>query len=111
VADQKDKFNTYAWIKFWTESWLNSTARQSLSPAERSVWADLLCLAKRKNGYIEIVNRTKLARALLISRKLLDKTLQKLIVLGSISPNSGSTTEVFYVIKWELYQAEKEKKS
>ena len=104
-TDEKKRYSSYKWIKFHTESWLTGTARQELTPQERSAFLDLLCLAKRKKGFIEIPNRTLQARSLLISRKLLDKTLQKLIKMETIRQIPDSTKETFYVVNWEIYQA------
>ena len=108
------RFNSYSWIKLWTESWLTGTARHSLTPAERSVVVDLLCLAKRKNGIIEIMNRTAQARMLLITRKLLDATLDKAVKLDILSrhlgPELDSATETFFITNWATYQARSAKK-
>lgn len=34
-----------SWIKLWTHEWLTGTIRWQLTKDERSIWADLLCLA------------------------------------------------------------------
>jgi hypothetical protein len=108
------RFYSYSWIKFWTESWLTGTARQSLSPAERSVVVDLFCLAKRKNGSIDIPSRSAQAKMLLIPRRLLDETLQKAVKLDILSPQSDSesvlTTESFIVVNWPVYQGRSARK-
>lgn len=108
------RFNSYSWIKFWTESWLTGTARQSLSPAERSVVVDLFCLAKRKNGLVEIPSRSAQAKMLLIPRKLLDTTLKKAIEFGILiplsGPESGLTAEFFFVANWPVLQGRPGKK-
>jgi hypothetical protein len=107
-AKDCEPFNSKPWIKLWTEPWLMSSARQSLAPDERGVHIDLLCLAKRKNGAIEILNRPNLARMLQVSTKLLNKTLQKLEKLNIIRPQSGpevgAECELFLVTKWQDYQ-------
>lgn len=108
------RFYSFSWIKFWTESWLTGTARQSLSPAERSVVVDLFCLAKRKNGLIEIPSRSAQAKMLLIPRKLLDRTLEKAIELDILrhqsDPELLSTTEAFFVANWSNLQGRPGKK-
>jgi len=108
------RFNSYSWFKFWTEPWLTGKARHSFSPAERSVLVDLLCLARRKNGIIEIMNRTLQARMLLITRRLLDTTLDKAVTLDILSEQPalefGSANEIFLVTNWATYQARSAKK-
>ena len=114
INQGRSRCSSYLWIKFWTESWLTGTARHSLSPAERSVVVDLFCLAKRKDGIIEILNRSAQARMLLISRRLLDTTLDKAVKLDILSrhpgPELGSATETFLITKWETYQGRSAKK-
>jgi len=108
------RFNSNPWIKFWTEDWLTGKARHSLSTAERSVFVDLLCLAKLKSGTIEIMNRAALAKMLLITRKLLDTTLDKAVKLDFLSRHLGSelgsATETFQVTDWATYQGRSAKK-
>jgi hypothetical protein len=101
---QIHRLNTKPWIKFHTEPWLTGTTRQDFNYRQRSVFLDLICLAKRKDGIIEIENRKTLAMMLLVPLKLLNETIEKCAKTGKFVKISTSAKEAFLVDSWKSYQ-------
>jgi DnaD/phage-associated family protein len=92
-------------IKLWVNPWLDGSTRSELSPAERSVWIDLLALAGRynKEGIMEgivPIDRPNLCRILQVTRTLLDHALEKCIRYEKIEilPNGH-----ILIKNWEIY--------
>lgn len=96
------------WFKFYSENHLWGSTRSELNPDERAVWVDFLCLATMKFGQIEVYSRDQLAQQLLISKDLLDRSIEKFIKYGKIKrkPYKKEKKEVFIIINWSRYQAD-----
>ena len=100
------------WVKFWVTGWLHGSIRWQLEPAERSVWADLICLAGEcgRNGAIcdndgVPLPRTFIAGQFNIPTTLLDRTIAKSIHDNRLSENEG----LLSITNWEKYQSEYER--
>jgi len=65
-------------MKWYPEKWLRGSLRDELTPAQRGVWADLLCLGCQNDppGQIDFVSFRTLANSLTISKKLLVATIK-----------------------------------
>lgn len=97
------------WVKFWVIGWLHGSIRWQLDPAERSVWADLICLAGEcgQNGAICDNDGVALPRAFIagqfnIPTTLLDRTIAKCIHDNRLTDNDG----LLHIVNWEKYQSE-----
>ena len=73
-----------SWVKLWVTGWLHGSIRWQLDPAERGVWADLLCLAGECGQEGKICDndgrpypREFIANQLNILQILLDATIAK----------------------------------
>ena len=106
------------WVKIHTSGWLRGSIRAQLTPAERSVWADLLALAgenrvEERRGIIERAKgipytREKLAELLDIDVDLLNSTIYKCVS----DENADDTTarlllypdETLEIGNWHKYQ-------
>jgi len=99
-------------FKFYSEKYLWGSTRSELTPDERSVWVDFMCLATMNYGQIEVYSRDQLAQQLIISRKLLDRSINKFIKFGKIKKkySKKEKKEVFSIKKWDQYQADYLKK-
>lgn len=95
-------------FKFFSEKYLWGSTRSELSPDERAVWIDFLCLASMNFGEIELYSRDQLAQQLLITRELLDRSIEKFIKFGKIKKkfNKREKKEVFSIINWSRYQSD-----
>lgn len=96
-------------FKFYSEDYLiGGSTRAELLPDERSVWLDFLCLASLNFGKVEIFSRDMLAAQLLISRELLDRSIEKFLKHGKVTRkyNKKEKKEIFYIVKWSLFQAD-----
>jgi hypothetical protein len=100
------------WFKFYSENHLWGSTRSELTPDERAVWVDFLCLATMKYGEIEVFSRDQLAQQLMIDRELLDRSIDKFIEYGKIENNydDEGKKEVFLIVNWDKYQADYLKK-
>lgn len=96
-------------FKFYSEDYLiGGSTRAELLPDERNVWLDFLCLASLNFGKVEIFSRDMLAAQLLISRELLDRSIEKFLKHGKVTKkyNKKEKKEIFYIVKWLLFQAD-----
>ena len=95
------------WFKFYSESYLLGSTRSELTPEERSVWVDFLCLATINYGKIEVYSRDQLARQLLIERELLDRSIEKFLEFGKVKRrySKREKKEIFSIVKWLHFQA------
>lgn len=96
------------WIKLWINESLRGSIRIELTPAERSVWYDLLLMAgeSRHPGVIEAragkgYSLGTIAAWLIIPVELLKSTLDKCLEEGRIQINSGC----IHIVNWDKYQA------
>ncbi len=101
------------WVKFWVNQSLDGTIRTTLTPAERSVWYDLIMLAGncRLDGVISAnettpYNHKFIASRLNIPLKLLETTLLKCIEAKRIFED----TTGIHIINWTKYQSDYKKK-
>jgi hypothetical protein len=111
----------YPWIKLWTRGWLTGTIRGNMTPAERSVWADLLAMANesRVRGTIcrakgVPYERSYLANYLDVPIELLNSTIEK--CLGDKNAQDDlhrievSADGCIVISNWQKYQAKPEGK-
>ena len=98
-----------SWIKLWVTGWLHGSIRWQLEPEERSVWADLLCMAGEcgKEGKIcdnddRPYPRDFIANQLNIPVTLLNQTIAKCMNEGRIEERS----DIIIIINWNNYQSE-----
>lgn len=101
-----------SWIKLHVTGWLHGSIRWQLEPEERSVWADLLCLAGECNRNGEIADndgrpfpREYVARQLNIPATLLNQTIAKCRHEGRLDDNDN----VIVISNWKSYQSEYER--
>lgn len=102
-----------AWVKLYVTGWLHGSIRWQLEPEERSVWADLLCLAGEcsQNGLIADNDgrgfpRQYVANHLNIPLELLESTISKCQVEGRIDNREDG---VLQITNWQIYQSEYER--
>lgn len=98
-----------AWLKIYITGWLHGSIRWQLTPEERSVWADLLCLAGECNREGEIADndgralpRSFIANRLNIPLELLDVAIKKCEEEGRVIEKSG----ILVITNWAAYQSE-----
>ena len=96
---------TYEWIPLWVEKWLWGSTRIELTPAERSVWVDLMALGSKDDGYIRANEMTpyldaQLAGMLCVPIELLQTTIAKCIEYGKLGRDNQGT---LYILNWAEY--------
>ena len=98
-----------SWIKLWVTGWLHGSIRWQLEPSERSVWADLLCMAGEcgREGAIcdndgRPYPRDFIANQLNIPATLLNQTVAKCKREGRIEERD----DVIIIANWHNYQSE-----
>ena len=101
-----------AWVKLFITGWLHGSIRWQLEPDERSVWADLLCLAGECSKHGRIVDNDNnpfpiayIANHFNISPELLERTISKCKKDGRLEENNG----ILIIINWGVYQSEYER--
>lgn len=114
------------WIKLWTNEWLTGTIRWQLSKDERSIWADLLCLAgtSRFPGIIASGYESDNASPLMgyplhwladqcgCDAEQMLPTIHKLqqqdriLITEKDSPNGQYRLFLIQITSWEKYQSE-----
>ena len=100
------------WVKLFVTGWLHGSIRWQLEPDERSVWADLICLAGQcgHDGVIcdndgEPLPRYFIASQLNIKQTLLDRTIAKSIHDNRLEEVDGRLS----IVNWTSYQSEYER--
>jgi len=98
-----------SWVKLWVTGWLHGSIRWQLNPAERGVWADLLCLAGECGQEGKICDndgrpypREFIANQLNILQILLDETIAKCKHEGRLEDKD----DVIIISNWQTYQSE-----
>jgi hypothetical protein len=98
-----------SWIKLYINNYIMGSVRYQLTPAERSVWVDLLCLAglsPTAGSICDSDNRAYphsfIANRFNIRTTLLEDTLNKCKEEGRIKEDSGG----IHIINWGSYQSE-----
>jgi len=106
VEPRQSRTSTH--FKFFSEKYLWGSTRSELHPDERAVWIDFLCLASLNFGVIEAYSRDQLAQQLLISRELLDRSIEKFIKFGKVKRKyyKKEKKEIFNIVKWSHFQAD-----
>ena len=97
------------WVKIWVDESLTGTVRFDLTPAERSIWYDLIILAGacRVPGQISSNETTPfphdyIANLLQVPLDLLQTTFKKLAATERISENENG----IHITNWLKYQSE-----
>ena len=97
------------WVKIWVDESITGTVRFDLTPAERSIWYDLIILAGacRVPGQISSNETTPfphdyIANLLQVPLDLLQTTLKKLADTGRVSENENG----IHITNWLKYQSE-----
>lgn len=100
---------TRVWVKFHVRGWLHGSIRWQLDPAERSVWADLICLAGECGHDGKICDnddrpypRDFIANQFNIPVTLLNQTIAKCMHEGRIEERG----DVIAIRNWGVYQSE-----
>jgi len=96
----------YDWIPLWRNKWIMGSTRWELSPAERSVFIDFLCLAGSDDGFIRANPITPypieyLAGMLQTPADLIRETIEKCISVGKITRLEDG---ILYINSWGDYQ-------
>ncbi len=98
------------WVKFFITGWLHGSIRWQLEPAERSVWADLICLAGECGKEGKIIDNddqpyplSYIASHLNIPLELLSNTMTKCQEQGRLNLNG---TGILEIVNWAVYQSE-----
>lgn len=96
-----------SWIRLWIKESLRGSIRIDLTPAERSVWYELLLMAgdSRRPGIIEAGNKQPLplemiATWLVVPRELVESTIKKCVAEGRIELKEG----FIKIVNWKKYQ-------
>ena len=96
------------WVKLYTSEWIDGSIRIDLTPAERSMWADLLVLAglSRREGYIERSQGIPftvqdIASRCVVDISLVNSTIEKCKKEGRITIDEANT---IIITNWEKYQ-------
>ena len=100
------------WVKLHVNGFLMGSVRWQLTPAERSVWIDLICLAGLGGTPGVIADNDNrpyphsfIANRLNVPRSLLNSTLKKCKDEGRIIENG----EGIHITHWTEYQSEYER--
>jgi len=92
------------WIKLWTNPWFSGSTRWELTPAERSVWIDILVRAGLNNppGQIDFFSENQLISQFCITPELYEISLKKFQKFKKITLKKNR----IIVRKWADYQSE-----
>lgn len=97
------------WVKLFITGWLHGSIRWQLEPDERSVWADLICMAGEcgKEGRIcdndnKPFPREYIASHLNLKQDLLDRTIAKCRKEGRLV----NRDDILIIENWKYYQSE-----
>ncbi len=100
------------WVKIWVNECLTGTVRFDFTPAERSVWYDLVILAGncRMEGVVAAGSgrpypHNWIAGTLNIPLELLEVTLTKCEESGRIREDGDG----IHILNWQKYQSEYER--
>lgn len=97
------------WIKWYSIDWINSTARDELTPAERSTFTDFVCLASFPGsdpGTFKFSSWEALARKLNTPLEVIESTRDK-CTANRISVSSNSEGLLVTILNWNKYQGVK----
>jgi len=99
-----------SWVKLWVTGWLHGSIRWQLDAAERSTWADLICMAGECNQDGRICDNDGralpikyIANTLNIPIDLLGGTIAKCKAEGRIEDRNDS---IIVIANWKAYQSE-----
>jgi len=94
------------WIKLHVDKWLDGSTRHELTPAERSVWIDLLALAGRydkegkREGVIPIPKQS-LCRIMMVHPTIFDRAIDKFLKYDKIAILGDGSIKI---TNWNHYQ-------
>ena len=98
-----------SWVKVYINSFLGGSVRYQLTPAERSVWVDMLCLAGISGTPGSICDNDNrphphkfIAHQCNIRVTLLESALRKCIEDGRITEDEQG----IHISNWSAYQSE-----
>lgn len=95
----------YGWFPLWSDKWLWGSTRLELSPAERSVWVDLMALANKDDGHIRANETTaypaeQLAGMFRVPTQVLKSTIEKCLKYNKLIQLENGT---LYIKNWDEY--------
>lgn len=93
------------WFPFYIDKWFFGSTKYEFTPAERSVWVDLMALSKKDGGYIRAnvgcpYSSKQLAGLFIVPVKLLNKTIAKALEVGKLRKLEDGT---YYVASTKKY--------
>jgi len=95
------------WIKWWVNSWLQSTCRDQLTTAERATFHDMVCLSAVDEpfGSFKFHSYQALARKFNTPTEVIESTIEKCLQYGRIILNENEIGEqVCCIVEWDRYQ-------
>jgi hypothetical protein len=97
----------YQWIKWYPIRWLHSTARDELSPSERSVFHDFVCLAaiSENPGTFKFTNIDALSRQINTSSDVIKNTIKICQEKERIKLQQDKEACYITISKWGNYQS------
>ena len=98
---------TMRWLKWYAIDWINSTARDELTPAERSTWVDFVCLARFPGsppGTFKFASYEALARKLNTPLEVILSTCDKCLK-NRITVDITSEGLLINILNWDRYQS------
>lgn len=95
------------WFPFWIDKWFFGSTKLEFSPAERSVWIDLIALSKKDSGFIRAnvgvpYPRKQLAGLFVVPLNLLNKTIDKSIQSKKLEQLEDGTLFVLSTKKYAI---------
>ena len=94
------------WIKWYAIDWINSTARDEMTPAERGTWTDFVCLARFPGstpGTFKFASYEALARKLNTPLEVVLSTRDKCLA-NRIRVEQDEEGFVMTILNWDKYQ-------
>lgn len=100
------------WYPFWIDKWLFGSTKFEFTPAERSVWIDLLTLAHKDSGFIRAnidmpYPIEHLANIFVVPVDLLTTTIEKCIKNGKLEKLDDGSLFVASIERYELTKRHK----
>ena len=101
-------------VKIWTDESLRGSIRKDMSPAQRSIWYELLLLAgkSRREGYLEYsqgipYTEADIARTLEVEESLVTESINICVGEGRLEIVDGKT---YHITHWDAYQRTEEQR-
>ncbi len=103
------------WVKVFITGWLHGSIRWQMTPEERGVWADLICLAGECGKGGKICDNDErpyplefIANQLNIPLELLQKTIKGCLYEGRLI-KEPKDNGLIQIANWNVYQSEYER--